>query len=63
MHYQARLSVTYVINTLDNQEEVGHVVSQIQSSMDPRIQEYLEGLVPKDERKRVSYSSTLNYFS
>lgn len=64
MHYQAKLSVTCVIHTLDNQEEVGHAVSQIRSPMDQRIQEYLAWHVSKDERKRVFYSSvsTYNYF-
>lgn len=48
--------VTYVINTLDNQEEVV-TVAQIQSSMDPRIKEYLERRLSEDERKIVSYST------
>lgn len=45
------------MNTLDNQEEVGHSVAQIQSPMDPRIQEFLARRLYEDTRKRVFYSS------
>lgn len=45
------------MNTLDNQEEVGHGVAQIQSPMDLNFQEYLALRLSEDTRKKDSYSS------
>lgn len=54
MHYQVYCHLCH--KCLRYQEEVV-TVTQIQSSMDPRIKEYLERRLSEDERKIVSYST------